>query len=350
MARRVTLNGRARVKGRVKLDSIPRKSNPFFQDEDGQVEFFTTGCKLLDLVLGGGWVVGRIINVVGDKAVGKTLLAIEACANFRLKYPDAPIVYKEVESSFDQRYAEALGMPVDDIHFLPHTETIEEWEKELLQFIDSKKDDDGPGLFILDSLDALSDAAEKKTEMDQGTYGMSKAKQMSTLFRKHTGALKRANITLMIISQIRDKVNVTFGKKTTRAGGRALDFYASQVLFLANLGMVSVVRKKVKRKVAVKIKAMCEKNKVGLPFRDCEFQIRFGYGVDDLAAGVNWLKEVGRLGELGDGWNEKSATRKLSALAAHPGEVKAFRRTLNMALEDNWKDIETEFMPEISKY
>jgi len=81
------------------------------------LRFIPSGCVLLDCVLGGGWPLGRIVNVVGDKAVGKTLLAIEAAANFVTVYPKGHIWYRQAEADFDEHYARRLGLPVDKIDF-----------------------------------------------------------------------------------------------------------------------------------------------------------------------------------------------------------------------------------------
>src|SRR6202035_1171122 len=106
---------------RVSLKSSAKKQGGLYFPTKKDVEFFSTGCNLLDQALGkrtgGGWAKNRIINIIGDKSTGKTGLAIEACANFARKYPKAIIRYRESESAFDELYSEILGMPLDRIDF-----------------------------------------------------------------------------------------------------------------------------------------------------------------------------------------------------------------------------------------
>src|ERR1019366_4415396 len=97
-----------------------------------------------------------------------------------------------------------------------------------------------PGLYILDSLDALSDRAELERKIDEPSFGAGKAKQMSQLFRRLIRKINKTDVAVIIISQIRDNIGVRFGDKTTRSGGHALDFYASQVLKLAHLKNIVV--------------------------------------------------------------------------------------------------------------
>lgn len=253
------------------------------------IRFIPSGCLLLDLALGGGWAGGRVVNIVGDKSTGKTLLCTEAAANFAIKYPKGKIRYRESEAAFDQPYARALGMPVDRIDFGDPMETVEDLFEDLERIVSGAK---GPELFICDSLDALSDRAELERDMDKGSFGAEKAKKMSQLFRRLIRKLERKQITVIIVSQIRDKMNAMFGRKVTRTGGRALDFYASQVVYLAYTGRVTKTIKGQKRTTAIKVKALIDKNKISLPFREAEFKIHFGFGIDDAEACIEFLKDT----------------------------------------------------------
>jgi recombination protein RecA len=319
--------------------------NYFSQPKTG-IAFFSSGSKLLDLALGGGWAEQRIANIIGDSSTGKTLLMIEAAANFIKKYK-SEVKYREAESAFDKPYAKALGMPIDYVDFGDDPlETVEDFYEDLAKCCTKSKH---PTLYILDSLDALSDRSEMGREIDQGSFGANKAKQMSQLFRRSVSQLSKSKVTLLIVSQIRDKIGVTFGRKFERSGGKALNFYASQVIILAQLGRVTRTRSGITRPVAIKVKAKVDKNKISFPFREAEFRIDFGYGVNDIESCLEWLK----------------LSKGLSSLNIKADKVKDFVDDLDKlndtdywsevkrvytALEKHWYVVEKEFLPTRKKY
>lgn len=333
---------------RVQLRERVNGGGNYFAAPKTGLEFIPSGCKSFDLALGGGWVEDRIINVVGDKSTGKTLLCIEASANFALKYPKGKIRYREAEAAFDQAYAKAIGMPVDRVDFGEPIETVEDLFDDLTHTVDHAKQ---PELFICDSLDALSDRSEMKRDMDQGTYGAEKAKKMSQLFRRLVRKLKEKHVTVIIVSQVRDKIGMSFGRKTTRTGGRALDFYASQVVYLAHIGRLSRTLSGAKRVTGVEVRAQLDKNKVALPFRECQFPIMFGYGIDDVTACLEYLNEVGSLREAGFTKEDISKGRFARELMRGPAhEQLAETERLHELVERRWYEIEKKLLPTRSKY
>jgi len=298
----------------------------YFGTPKKDVKFIPSGCTTLDLALGGGWARSRIANVVADKAVGKTLLAIEACANFNMILPKAKIRYREAESAFDNDYAAALGFPVEKVDFGDPVDTIEDLFEDLERVIKGAR---GPEFYVVDSLDSLSDRAEMKRDIDDGTYGAAKAKKLSELFRRQVRGLAEKDITLFVISQIRDNIGAAmFAKKHQRSGGKALDFYSSQIVWLAQIEKVKRSIKGVERTTGTWVKAQLDKNKVGLPYRSAEFKILFGYGIDDYDACFEFLKEV-----------NKKPPEKGTPLEELRAEVK--RR---------WWEIENDFLPKEPKY
>jgi recombination protein RecA len=318
----------------------------YFASPKKGIRFVKTGCHMLDLALGGGWAEGRIANIIGDKSTGKTLLCTEAAANFAVKYPKGKIRYRESEAAFDQAYARALGMPIDRIDFGDPMETVEDLFEDLQRIVTAAK---GPELYICDSLDALSDRAEMKRDMNEGSYGAEKAKKMSQLFRRLIRDLETAQVTVIIVSQIRDKMNAMFGRKITRTGGRAMDFYASHVLMLAHIGRVTQTIRGQKRAVAVKVKAMVDKNKVSLPFREAEFKIRFGYGIDDAEACLEFLKSINRLKDVNV--SPTKLREKIEDLAAMSNE--RFARDMGLIRSEcsrHWYEIEKSLLPTRTKY
>lgn len=306
----------------------------------------------MDAALGGGWVLGRVANIVGDRSAGKTLLAIEACANFHRDYPNGHIRYAESEAAFDEKYAEALGMPIGVVDFDPDSplKTIEDWYRDILRVMDANKD--RPILYVLDSLDALSDDAESEREIDQGSFGANKAKKLGEMFRRVVQQMEQQKVLLIVISQLRDKIGVTFGEKQTRSGGRALDFYASHIVWLNEMGKIKRTVNKVERVVGVDVRARVKKNKVGLPFRECAYPIIFGYGIDDLTANVEWLLEVGRESLLAKVDMSKAGYKvRINNLRNKGGaEVREIREALNKIVRQEWQKIELDFLPQSRKY
>lgn len=322
----------------------------YFAAPKSNLEFIPTGSKLLDLCLGGGWAEERVANIVGDKSTGKTLLCIEACANFLRKYPNGLLYYREAEAAFDREYAAALGMPVKSVVFGEPLETVEDLFEDLVKVIEYATRLKRKALYILDSLDALSDRAELDRDMDEGTYGANKAKNLSQLFRRLVRKLAGAGVTVIIVSQIRSKIgDFGFGRKTTRSGGKALDFYASQVVYLQHVGQIPQTISGIKRIIGIEIKFMCDKNKISLPFRGGGFNIMFGYGIDDSASCVEWLKEAKGLKLLR--LPEKEIKPYLVELQAmNDNSYRAELKDIHAAVETKWYEIETTFLPKRRKY
>lgn len=323
--------------------------------DNEKYEFFSSGGTLLDLALGGGWAMQHIYNIVGDKSTGKTLLAIEGMANFKMKYPKGKVRYGEAEAAFDTDFAKTLGFPDDVERPDEPLNTVEDFELDFKKFVAKG----GPSLYILDSLDALSDEAElKKWEKNSraretgaeetGSFGAAKAKKMSEFFRKLVREVQTQNSCLGVISQIRDRIGVSFGETKTRSGGKALDFYASQVLWLQDLGKITKTSLGELRPIGVSIRAKVKKCKVGMPFRETEFPIIFGYGIDDEVAMLEWLSLRKRIDP-----EYAKATEKALIKARNSGNYEDLA-TIKSALQADatkiWQEIEANLAPPIAKY
>lgn len=308
--------------------------------EPSAQRFFSSGCQLLDCVLGGGWALGKVANLVGDKSTGKTLLAIEACANFVRAFPTGRIKYIEAESAFDPAYAHTIGLPDSNLDLVQDIRTIEGVWKAIE---DACGSGDSEQLVVVDSLDALSDEAEMERDIGEATYGMAKAKALSEGFRKNVATMAGANMTLMVISQIRDRISIGHGKTVKRSGGHALDFYCSQVLWLYEQGKIKKTINKIERPIGVEVLAKCEKNKVGWPWRECTMPIMYGYGIDDVLAAFNWVKAAApeHISDLDPRMNLENFKRHLKDVKR--SKVAEWVRPL-------WEEVDAQFRPQSRKY
>lgn len=325
--------------------------------EKRSVDFIPSGSTMLDLVLDGGWALGRVSNLVGDKSSGKTLLAIEACANFARMPGVQPedIWYAETEAAFDETYARTMGLPAD-INLISAEEddgitTIEEFAARFSTWLEDRKGN-RPCFAVLDSLDALSDAKELEREIGDAAYGVAKAKALSEFFRKYVALMRDRKCHLLVISQIRDNIGVTFGETKKRSGGHALDFYAGQVVWLAEIKKLDRTVLGVKRITGVQVRARNKKNKVGMPYRQADFSILFNYGVDDEVSLLDWI-DASKAGTILPVGESVDGLRKLVAAARRDQDrasLREIREMLKRSVCLRWQEIENELKPRMTKY
>ena len=266
--------------------------------------YFQTGCRVFDKVIGGnknvlGVPAGRFINVVGDRSAGKTFLSNEFIAwayhnlgkNFKWVYDDCESGY-----SFDTESLYGFDiMPENPVH----STTVEEAFYHITKFAEKLKDNQF-GIYVLDSLDGLTSEEQDKRAEERikciedekemkGTYGMGKAKYLSQeFFPQLCSVIEDKNILVIIISQIRDNVDMFSFEKYARAGGKALDFYAHSVIWLATAKKIE----KKDRPVGVVVKAKTTKSKTPRPFRECFFSFLYDYGLDCIGTNVDYLFDL----------------------------------------------------------
>ena len=260
-----------------------------------QIATIPTGSISLDLALGiGGYPRGRIVEVYGPEASGKTTLTLHAIAECQRQGGVAAFI--DAEHALDPIYARKLGVNVDELLV-----SQPDHGEQALEIADTLVRSGAVDIIVVDSVAALVPKAEIEGEMGDSHVGL-QARLMSQALRKLTGTVQKSNTSLFFINQIRMKIGVMFGSPETTTGGNALKFYCSQRLDIRRIGTIKVGDKAIGNRVRVKI----VKNKLAPPFQLCEFDILFGQGISrtgdvlDLGVEDNIVDKSGAWYSYGD--------------------------------------------------
>lgn len=268
------------------LNEIKKKNKEVFCELYGEsgssmnVEFISTGSLAVDEAIGGGFAKGRLIELVGLPSSGKTTLALTAIANLQKEDPEAGILYVDAEAALDPRYAKMLGVDLDKVVLCQPSNGEEGYEVAEMYIRSGLAD-----IVVIDSIAAMRPKAELEKDFSDELQPGRMAKLTTAAANKLSKLASENKVTVILINQLSPMVKLNqyavsgasqVGSYYT-PGGNALMFFVTQFLQIAKTGTISSGSEKISNTIKMK----CMKNKVGVPFRECEFVITFGKGLDE---------------------------------------------------------------------
>jgi recombination protein RecA len=252
------------------------------------VPVIPSGSIGLDVALGvGGYPRGRVIEIYGPEASGKTTLAIHAIAEAQKNGGIAAFI--DAEHAFDRFYAQKLGVDIENLYI-----SQPDNGEQALEIADHLIRSGAIDIIVIDSVAALTPKSEIEGEMGDSKMGL-QARLMSQALRKLTANINKTNTTCIFINQLREKIGVMFGNPETTTGGNALKFYSSVRLDIRRIGQIKEGEDVQGNRARVKV----VKNKLAPPFKKAEFDIMYGEGISktgeliDLGVDLEILKKSG---------------------------------------------------------
>ncbi len=294
------------------------------------VDSISTGSTSLDVALGiGGVPRGRIVEIYGPEASGKSTLALHISSSAQKK--GGSVAYVDAEHALDPQYAKRIGVNIDDL-LISQPDTGEQ----ALDIVETLVQMGAVDLVVVDSVAALTPRAEIEGEMGESHMGL-QARLMSQALRKLTGIAAKSNTTVIFINQIRMQIGVMFGNPETTTGGKALKFYSSVRIEVRRRAHIKIGEKIIGNRVYAKV----VKNKVAPPFKVAEFDIMYNEGISyagdlvDMGLAYKLINKSGSWFSYGDlklGQGREASKRMLK-------EDKEMAKKLEGEI---WKEVEKE--------
>ena len=267
-------------------------------------EWISTGSSLLDLAISnrpnGGIPVGRITELTGLEASGKSLLAAHLLANTQEK--DGLAVYIDTENAMNEDFLRAIGIDLEKMLYI-QLEAIEDIFDVIENIITKVKESNKNKLvtIVVDSVAAATTKVEQAADYEKDGWATSKAIILSKAMRKITQMIGRERVALIFTNQLRVKLGVSFGDIYTTSGGKAIGFHASCRLRLKAVGQIKAKINGFEQVIGIKTRAKIVKNRMGPPLREAEFHILFESGIDDYGSWLQVMKDYGLI-TIGGAW------------------------------------------------
>ena len=267
-------------------------------------EWISTGSSLLDLAISnrpnGGIPVGRITEITGMEASGKSLISAHLLANTQKQGGLA--VYIDTENALNEEFARAIGIDVKEMLYI-QLETVEDIFEVIESIVMKVRESSRDRLVTIcvDSVAAATTKLEQAADYEKDGWATAKALVLSKAMRKITQLIGRQRICLVFTNQLRQKLGVSFGDPWTTSGGKALQFHASCRLRLKGIGQITNKVNDKKQVIGIKTRAQVVKNRMGPPLKTAEFDIRFESGIDDYGSWLHLLKEY-KMVKQGGSW------------------------------------------------
>jgi len=267
-------------------------------------EWISTGSSMLDLSISnrknGGIPVGRITEITGMEASGKSLVSAQILANTQKL--GGLGVFIDTENACNEEFLQALGIDTKQLLYI-QLETVEDIFEVMENIITKVRESDKDRLvtIVVDSVAAATTRVEQEADYSKDGWATSKAIVISKAMRKITQMIGRQRIALVFTNQLRQKLGVMFGDPWTTSGGKALQFHASCRLRLKAAGQIKTKVKGQEQVVGIKTKAQVVKNRMGPPLRTAEFDIYFDSGIDDFGGWLRVLKDYNMV-KQGGSW------------------------------------------------
>ena len=269
-----------------------------------------TGSSMLDLAISnrqnGGFPVGRITEITGLEASGKSLLAAHALADTQKQGGLA--VYIDTENAVSREFLEAIGLDLNKMLYVP-LDAIEDIFEAIESIIESvrKSNKDRLVTIVVDSVMGASTKIEQAADYDKDGWATSKAIILSKGMRKITNLIGRQRIALLFTNQLRSRLGVAFGDPWTTSGGKAIPFHSSVRLRLKSVGQIKVKKDGVDQTVGIKTRCQVIKNRMGPPLKTIDYDIYFESGIDNFGGWLNVMKQFKLVSTAGAWYTYKKA-------------------------------------------